>query len=492
MSATIRAFPAAAGPQNSHQIMSVKTRFAPSPTGYLHIGGVRTALFNWLYARHHGGTYVLRIEDTDHERSTEEAIQVILDGLAWLQLDADEGPFFQTHRYDRYREAIAELLEQGDAYHCYCTKEELEAMRAAQLAAKQKPRYDGRCRNRTEPREGVEPVIRFRNPDEGSVVFDDHVRGRIRIANSELDDLVLMRSDGHPTYNFSVVIDDMDMAMSLVIRGEDHINNTPRQINIYRALGAEPPEYAHVPLIMGPDGARLSKRHGAVSVLHYRQEGYLPEALLNYLVRLGWSHGDQEIFSVDEMIELFDIGDVNKSASTFDIEKLTWLNQQYIKNADPERLVPELLWQLEHLGVTADAKRDLEGIVRSLQERSTTMLEMAQGAQFFFHDFDSYHEKAAKQHLRPVVLEPMRKVRAELVGLGEWNADSVHQVINGVADAMELKLGKVAQPIRVAVSGGPVSPPIDQTLALLGRDKTLERIDSAIAFIEARAAAQSG
>ena len=492
MSATIRAFPAAAGPQNSHQIMSVKTRFAPSPTGYLHIGGVRTALFNWLYARHHGGTYVLRIEDTDHERSTEEAIQVILDGLAWLQLDADEGPFFQTHRYDRYREAIAELLEQGDAYHCYCTKEELEAMRAAQLAAKQKPRYDGRCRNRTEPREGVEPVIRFRNPDEGSVVFDDHVRGRIRIANSELDDLVLMRSDGHPTYNFSVVIDDMDMAMSLVIRGEDHINNTPRQINIYRALGAEPPEYAHVPLIMGPDGARLSKRHGAVSVLHYRQEGYLPEALLNYLVRLGWSHGDQEIFSVDEMIELFDIGDVNKSASTFDIEKLTWLNQQYIKNADPERLVPELLWQLEHLGVTADAGRDLEGIVRALQERSTTMLEMAQGALFFFQDFDAYHEKAAKQHLRPVVLEPMRKVRAELAGLGEWNADSVHQVINGVADAMELKLGKVAQPIRVAVSGGPVSPPIDETLALLGRDKTLERIDSAIAFIEARVAAQSG
>ena len=492
MSATIRAFPAAAGPQNSHQIMSVKTRFAPSPTGYLHIGGVRTALFNWLYARHHGGTYVLRIEDTDHERSTEEAIQVILDGLAWLQLDADEGPFFQTHRYDRYREAIAELLEQGDAYHCYCTKEELEAMRAAQLAAKQKPRYDGRCRNRTEPREGVEPVIRFRNPDEGSVVFDDHVRGRIRIANSELDDLVLMRSDGHPTYNFSVVIDDMDMAMSLVIRGEDHINNTPRQINIYRALGAEPPEYAHVPLIMGPDGARLSKRHGAVSVLHYRQEGYLPEALLNYLVRLGWSHGDQEIFSVDEMIELFDIGDVNKSASTFDIEKLTWLNQQYIKNADPERLVPELLWQLEHLGVTADAGRDLEGIVRALQERSTTMLEMAQGALFFFQDFDAYHEKAAKQHLRPVVLEPMRKVRAELAGLGEWNADSVHQVINGVADAMELKLGKVAQPIRVAVSGGPVSPPIDETLALLGRDKTLERIDSAIVFIEARVAAQPG
>ncbi len=449
-------------------------------------------MFNWLQARHDNGTYVLRIEDTDRERSTEEAIQVILDGLAWLQLDADEGPFFQTHRYDRYREVINRLLEQGDAYHCYCTKEELEAMRAAQLAAKQKPRYDGRCRNRTGPREGVEPVVRFRNPDEGSVVFDDHVRGRIRISNAELDDLVLMRSDGHPTYNFSVVVDDMDMAMTMVIRGEDHINNTPRQINIYRALGAEPPEYAHVPLIMGPDGARLSKRHGAVSVLHYRQEGYLPEALLNYLVRLGWSHGDKEIFSIDEMIALFDIGDVNKSASTFDLEKLTWLNQHYIKNSDPERLVPELVWQLENLGVMPSADHDLPGIVRSLQERSTTMLEMAQGALFFFQDFDAYHEKAAKQHLRPVALEPMRLVRASLAELRQWHAGPVHEVINGIADKLDLKLGKVAQPIRVAVSGGPVSPPIDVTLALLGRDKTLERIDRAIAHMETRAAAQGG
>ncbi len=492
MSATIRAFPAAAGFSLPGSVMSVKTRFAPSPTGYLHIGGVRTALFNWLQARHDDGTYVLRIEDTDRERSTEEAIQVILDGLAWLQLDADEGPFFQTHRYDRYREVINRLLEQGDAYHCYCTKDELEAMRAAQLAAKQKPRYDGRCRNRTEPREGVEPVVRFRNPDEGSVVFDDHVRGRIRISNAELDDLVLMRSDGHPTYNFSVVVDDMDMAMTMVIRGEDHINNTPRQINIYRALGAEPPEYAHVPLIMGPDGARLSKRHGAVSVLHYRQEGYQPEALLNYLVRLGWSHGDQEIFSIDEMISLFDINDVNKSASTFDLEKLTWLNQHYIKNADPERLVPELVWQLENLGVTPSADHDLPGIVRSLQERSTTMLEMAQGALFFFQDFDAYHEKAAKQHLRPVVLEPMRMVRESLAEIGQWDSGSVHEVINGIAVKLDLKLGKVAQPVRVAVSGGPVSPPIDVTLALLGRDKTLERIDRAIVHIESRAAAQAG
>jgi len=273
--------------------MTMKTRFAPSPTGYLHIGGVRTALFNWLYARHHGGTYVLRIEDTDRERSTEEAIQVILDGLSWLDLGADEGPFFQTHRYDRYREVIAQLLEQGDAYHCYCSKEELDEMRATQMANKEKPRYDGRCRNLTEPRPGADSVVRFKTPLEGEVSFDDLVRGPINFQNSELDDLVLVRTDGNPTYNFSVVVDDMDMEMTHVIRGEDHINNTPRQINIYKALGAEPPRYGHVPLIMGADGGRLSKRHGAVSVLHYRREGFLPEALLNYLVRLGWSHGDK-------------------------------------------------------------------------------------------------------------------------------------------------------------------------------------------------------
>ena len=378
----------------------MKTRFAPSPTGYLHIGGVRTALFNWLYARHHGGTYVLRIEDTDRERSTEEAIQVILDGLSWLELSADEGPFFQTHRYDRYREVIAQLLEQGDAYHCYCSKEELDEMRATQMANKEKPRYDGRCRNLTEPRPGADSVVRFKTPLEGEVSFDDLVRGPINFQNSELDDLVLVRTDGNPTYNFSVVVDDMDMEMTHVIRGEDHINNTPRQINIYKALGAEPPRYGHVPLIMGADGGRLSKRHGAVSVLHYRREGFLPEALLNYLVRLGWSHGDKELFTVDEMIELFDISDVNKAASTFNMDKLTWLNQQYIKNAEPARLVEDLKWQLENLEVQIPADFDLEGLIVAQQERSTTLREMAMASLFFFKDVETYDEKmSANRHV---------------------------------------------------------------------------------------------
>jgi len=468
--------------------MTVKTRFAPSPTGYLHIGGVRTALFNWLYARRQGGTYVLRIEDTDRERSTEEAIQVILDGLAWLRLDADEGPFFQTHRYDRYREIVAQLLEQGDAYHCYCSKEELEEMRSGQLARKEKPRYDGRCRDRSAPEPGVEPVVRFKTPLEGSVEFDDLVRGPISIQNSELDDLVLVRSDGHPTYNFSVVVDDMDMAMTHVIRGEDHINNTPRQINIFKALGAEPPRYGHVPLIMGADGGRLSKRHGAVSVLHYRQEGFLPEALLNYLVRLGWSHGDQEIFSVEEMIRLFDISDVNKSASTFNMDKLIWINQQYIKNAEPGRLVADLRWQLESLGVQAEEGFDMEGLVRAQQERSTTLREMAQASLFFFQEFEGYHEKAAQKNFKAEALAPLQVVRSRLADLQDWRPEPIHQLVIGTAEEMDLKLGKVAQPIRVAVSGGPVSPPIDQTLALLGKDKTLNRLDKAIEFIASQAA----
>ncbi len=465
----------------------MKTRFAPSPTGYLHIGGVRTALFNWLYARHHGGTYVLRIEDTDRERSTEEAIQVILDGLSWLELNADEGPYFQTHRYDRYREVVAQLLEQGDAYHCYCSKEELDEMRATQMANKEKPRYNGRCRDRTDVREGVDPVVRFKTPLEGEVFFDDLVRGPIHFQNSELDDLVMIRSDGHPTYNFSVVVDDMDMEMTHVIRGEDHINNTPRQINIYKALGAEPPRYGHVPLIMGADGGRLSKRHGAVSVLHYRQEGFLPEALLNYLVRLGWSHGDKELFTVDEMIELFDISDVNKAASTFNMDKLTWLNQQYIKNAEPARLVEDLKWQLESLDVQVPANFDLEGLIVAQQERSTTLREMAMASLFFFQDFESYEEKAARKNLKAAAVEPLQKVRARLEELADWTAEPIHQAVIDTGEELELKLGKVAQPIRVAVSGGAVSPPIDQTLALLGKEKTLERLDKALEFIASTA-----
>ncbi|HEY4368735.1 MAG TPA: glutamate--tRNA ligase, partial [Steroidobacteraceae bacterium] len=313
--------------------MPIRTRFAPSPTGLLHIGGVRTALFSWLYARRHGGTFVLRIEDTDRERSTDAATQVILDGMEWLGLQADEGPFYQSRRMDRYREVLAQFLQDGHAYHCYCTREELAEMRSKQEAAKQKPRYDGTCRNRTEPRAGVNPVVRFKNPVDGNVLVEDVIHGNVVFENTELDDLIIARSDGTPTYNFCVVVDDMDMKITHVIRGDDHLNNTPRQINMLRALGATTPVYAHVPMILGADGAKLSKRHGAVSVLQYREEGYLPEALLNYLVRLGWSHGDQEIFTLEQMAELFDIADVNKSASAFNADKLLWINQQHIMRA---------------------------------------------------------------------------------------------------------------------------------------------------------------
>jgi glutamyl-tRNA synthetase len=442
----------------------VRSRFAPSPTGFLHIGGVRTALFSWLQARRHGGQFILRIEDTDRERSTEEAIQVILDGMEWLGLRPDEGPVYQTDRFDRYDEIANQLLSQGDAYHCYCSKEELDEMRAAQMKRGEKPRYDGRCRDRKEPKPGVPPVLRFRTPDEGEVVVDDKVFGRVVFDNRELDDLVLLRSDGVPTYNFSVVVDDMDMGITHVVRGDDHLNNTPRQINVYRALGAEPPAFAHVPMILGPDGAKLSKRHGAVSVLQYRQEGYLPEALLNYLVRLGWSHGDQEIFSIQEMIELFDIADVNKSASSFNPEKLMWLNQHYIKEASAARLALDLQWQLERLGVDTSSGPPLEALAEAYRERAKTLHEMAQASLFFFQDFETYHDKAARQHLGPEAVEPLRRVREALALLPDWRAEAIHEVVEQAADALGLKMGKVAQPLRVAVSGGPVSPPIDVTV----------------------------
>jgi len=331
--------------------MSVCTRFAPSPTGYLHIGGARTALFSWLFSRHHGGEFVLRIEDTDRERSTTEAVNAILEGMAWLELSYDRGPFYQTDHFDRYREVIERLLASGHAYHCYCTREELEVMRTEQMERKEKPRYDGRCRHRTEPREGVLPVVRFRTPEEGVTIVDDMVRGKVAFQNSELDDLIIARSDGTPTYNLTVVVDDMDMDITHVIRGDDHLNNTPRQINILKALGVEPPRYGHLPMILGPDGTKLSKRHGSVSVMVYREEGYLPEALLNYLVRLGWSHGDQEIFTLDELVSLFDIADVNQSASAVNPEKLLWLNQHYIKTLDPDHVARELRWHLGRIGI---------------------------------------------------------------------------------------------------------------------------------------------
>ena len=462
--------------------MNVRTRFAPSPTGLLHIGGVRTALFCWLYARRHGGTFILRVEDTDRERSTPEAVQVILDGMQWLGLDADEGPFYQTERYPRYREVIRQWLAEGKAYHCYCSKQELEEMRNAQLARKEKPRYDGRCRNGGTPREGVTPVVRFKNPLEGAVVVADAVHGDVVFQNSELDDLIIERSDGNPTYNFCVVVDDHDMKVTHVIRGDDHLNNTPRQMNMLRAMGVEPPVYAHLPMILGPDGTKLSKRHGAVSVLAYREEGYLPEALLNYLARLGWSHGDQEIFSLAEMTALFDIADVNKSASAINPDKLAWINQQHLMRLPPSQVVPELRWQLERLGIAAPDDAKLEAVVLAQRERSKTLKEMAEASRFFFELPASYEEKAARKNLTPETAPVLEQARSALGKLTDWAAPAIHAEIQGLAEAGGLGLGKVAQPIRVAVSGGSVSPPIDQTLAILGREQSLLRIGRAIEF----------
>ena len=459
--------------------MTVRTRFAPSPTGFLHIGGLRTALFCWLYARRHAGRFVLRIEDTDLERSTPEAIQQILDGLEWAGLVHDEGPFFQTKRFDRYKDVIDELLAAGKAYRCYCSKQELEQMRAQQIARGEKPRYDGRWRERADSVSGVAPVVRFKNPLAGEVVVDDVVHGPVVFQNSELDDLIIARSDGTPTYNFCVVVDDMDMQITHVIRGDDHLNNTPRQLNMLLALGARPPVYAHLPMILGPDGAKLSKRHGAVSVLQYRDEGFLPEAVLNYLVRLGWSHGDQEYFSVEEMIRLFDIADVNKSASAFNVEKLTWLNQQHMMRAPATRIVPVLRWHLEREGIRATNDAQLEQIVLSQRERAKTVHEMALNSVFFFRAPTVYDEKAVRKHVTADVLVLLAEACNELDQLQDWSAPAIHEVISGLAAAKGISLGKLAQPIRLAMCGGTVSPPIDATLAVLGKIESLTRLTRA-------------
>jgi len=465
--------------------MSLKTRFAPSPTGYLHVGGARTALFSWLHARKHGGRFVLRIEDTDLQRSTAESINAILEGMAWLGLEYDEGPFYQTHRFDRYNEVIQELLDKGLAYRCNCSRERLDALREGQLQRKEKPRYDGHCRGlRVDPDEPH--VIRFRNPQDGSVVIDDRIRGKIIFSNAELDDLIIRRTDGAPTYNLTVVVDDADMEVTDVIRGDDHVNNTPRQVNILKALGKEPPRYAHVPMILGDDGSRLSKRHGAVSVLEYRNQGILPEALLNYLVRLGWSHGDQEIFSLDEMISLFDIDAVNRAASSFNTEKLLWLNQHYIKNDDPARIAHLLSAHMGNLGIDPADGPDLVEVVRVQQERAKTLVEMAEISALFYRDFDEYDETAAKKHLRPVVIEPLALTRKVLAELEEWTPENLHQTVIHVAELLDLKLGKVAQPLRVAIAGRAASPGIDVTLHLVGRDACLRRIDRALDYIGER------
>jgi len=468
-------------------VNSIRTRFAPSPTGYLHIGGIRTALFAWLFARHHQGKFILRIEDTDRERSTKEAVEIILDGMKWLGLDPDEGPYYQSQRGDRYRAVIRELLQSGHAYHCYCSREELAAMRASAMARGDKPKYDGRCRGRTSPPEGqIDPVVRFKNPTSGAVVIEDIILGRVVYQNTELDDLIIARSDGSPTYNLTVVADDIDMKITHVIRGDDHLNNTPRQINIFNALGAALPAYGHIPLILGQDGKKLSKREGTASVLEYRDKGYLPEALLNYLVRLGWSHGDQEIFSIGEMISLFEVSNVNKAAAALNPEKLLWLNQHYLKESNGKRLAELLRPHLEAHSIDTSEGPAIEALCEVQKDRVKTLEEMALQSRYFYQDFDGYEEAAAGKHLTRTVLEPFKSIYTTLDGLADWSPVTIHRVIEEVAAGSGLKLGKIAQPLRVAVTGVGVSPSIDLTMALIGRKRVLSRLARAIEFIRQR------
>jgi glutamyl-tRNA synthetase len=457
----------------------IVTRFAPSPTGMLHIGGVRTALFSWLQARRHGGQFILRIEDTDRDRSTDEAVRVILEGMAWLGLSADQGPFYQTARFDRYKAVIEQLLAEGKAYRCYCTKEELEQLRAEQMARKEKPRYDGRWRDRTDSRPGVDPVIRFKNPLNGEVVVHDLVHGDVVFQNKELDDLIIARGDGTPTYNFCVVVDDMDMGVTHVIRGDDHLNNTPRQINMFAALGAKIPVFAHVPMILGPDGAKLSKRHGAVSVLQYEEDGYLPDALLNYLVRLGWSHGDQEIFSREEMIAAFDISHVNKAASAFNPEKLLWLNQQHLMRAEPSSIVKYFRPHLARLGIECADEAYLVKLIIAQRERVKTLKEMAENSRYFFGDGVAIDEKARAKHLTDEAKALLVELKDRLSRVSEWTASAAHGTLESLAQERGVGLGKIAQPLRVAVTGGTISPPIDQTLEILGKERVLGRLVAA-------------
>ena len=462
----------------------IKTRFAPSPTGYLHVGGARTALFSWLFSKKMGGAFVLRIEDTDRERSTEESVQAILDGMQWLKLDYDEGPYYQTQRFDRYATAIQQLIDQGDAYYCSCTKQRLELLRETQMSTKQKPRYDGNCRSLgLKPVAGLELVVRFKNPQHGEVIFRDHVKGRVSVNNNELDDLIIARSDGTPTYNLTVVVDDMEMQITHVVRGDDHVNNTPRQINILKALGAECPEYAHLPMILGDDGKRLSKRHGAVGIMQYYEDGYLPEAMLNYLVRLGWSHGDQEIFDTAEMIEHFSLDNINKSASSFNTEKLNWINQHYMIAAPIDQIVDLVKQRLDKIGTVYELETDIDSIVELYRQRASTINQLADSILYCFEDFGEYDEKAAKKALRPVALETLQCLQNEFSQLNELKSPAIHQIIESIIERLGLNMAKVGQPLRVAVTGGSFSPPIDNTVEIIGKAKTLTRIARAISYI---------
>ncbi len=470
--------------------MTVKTRFAPSPTGYLHVGGARTALYSWLYAKKHQGDFVLRIEDTDRERSTEESVAAIFEGMEWLMLGHDEGPFYQTQRFDRYKEQIEHLLEEGKAYRCYCSKERLEKLREEQQANKQNIGYDGHCRNLSADEQDTSKphVIRFKNPLEGKVVFNDLIKGEIAVSNSELDDLIIARTDGTPTYNFTVVVDDLDMGISHVIRGDDHVNNTPRQINMIEALGSEVPKYAHVPMILGEDGKRLSKRHGAVGVMQYRDQGYLPQAVLNYLVRLGWSHGDQEVFSVEEMIEHFDLKDVNRAPSAFNTEKLNWLNQHYMKSLPAEEVLKHLQWHIDQAGLDLSQGPDIKKLIPAMAERVKTLKELVPAVQYFYQDYEEFDAKAAKKHLRPVAREPLELAKKKLSEQSDWSAEQLHALVSATAEELELGMGKVGMPLRVAVTGSGMSPDLGITLEWIGKERVIKRIDMALEFIAEREA----
>jgi glutamyl-tRNA synthetase len=462
----------------------VTTRFAPSPTGVLHIGSARTALYCYLYAKHKQGKFILRIEDTDLERSTPESVKAIFDGMQWLGLSYDEGPYFQTKRFERYREVANQLLETGHAYRCACTKERLEALRAQQIANKEKPRYDGHCRNQRINHD-TQHVIRFKNPQHGEVIVNDLLLGLVAFANTELDDLIIQRSDGAPTYNFTVVVDDWDMQITHVIRGNDHLNNTPRQINILNALNAKIPFYVHLPMIHGRDGKKMSKRDGAVGVMEFRDDGYLPQAILNYLIRLGWSHGDQEVFSLSEMVQFFDLNNLNKSPAIFDLQKLQWLNQHYLKTLPATEVAPHLIWHMDALDINYQSGPRLEDIIVIQAERCKTLREMAERSRFFYEPPKHFDEKAAAQHLTKAVSPHLVRLMVALEQLDHWQAPQIHHTINMVAQEAGLdNMGKLAQPVRIAVSGGTVSPPIDATLELLGKGQVIGRLQHALAYIE--------
>ena len=466
----------------------IRTRFAPSPTGYLHIGGARTALFNYLFARHHGGKFLLRIEDTDRERSTPEAIQAIVGAMNWLRLDYDEGPYYQTERYPLYKEKIQELLAKGKAYPCICTPQELDAKRQLAMKEKRKPSYDGTCR----PPEGViAPIptgrpytVRFRTPREGTTIVHDGVKGDVVFDNRELDDLIIARSDGTPTYNFCVVVDDVDMAITHIIRGDDHLSNTPRQIQLYRAFGAALPEFAHVPLILGTDKARLSKRHGATSVTAYREMGYLPEAVVNYLVRLGWSHGDQEIFSREELIEKFSLESVGKSAGVFNAEKFLWLNSHYLKTRPPAQLADEIVPYILAKGYAVPQdKAWLQKMIRPLQERAKTLVELVEAASYFLTDDIVLDEKAATTFLTREIAAPLQSLIQKLAALDDFSESNIERAFAEVLQQAGLAMGKLAQPVRVALTGSTVSPGIHEVIAVLGKDRTLRRLRAALELL---------